>query len=34
VLDGTALTSILASLAIMVVLFILLLIIQKRKDVI
>ena len=34
VLDGTVLTSILASLAIMVVLFILLLIVQKRKDVI
>jgi len=34
VLDGDVMTSILASLAIMVVLFILLLIIQKRKDVI
>jgi ABC-type multidrug transport system ATPase subunit/pSer/pThr/pTyr-binding forkhead associated (FHA) protein len=34
VLDGSAMTSILASLSIMVVLFVLLLIIQKRKDVI
>ena len=34
VLDGSVLTSILASLAIMLVLFILLVIIQKRKDVI
>jgi ABC-type multidrug transport system ATPase subunit/pSer/pThr/pTyr-binding forkhead associated (FHA) protein len=34
VLDGSVMTSILASLAIMVVLFILLVIIQKRKDVI